>query len=205
MKKALLTAVVFGFALTCMVSSANAQGGDITFSRNTTSEVEVDTIDFIFGTASSISLDQLGTDNAFNVTNISAFVDGDPPLVELFLDMGPDNPVTSFGFVSRGNMIDPANTPSNFISDPVDGLNLLASAVNGSDIYIGFATENDEVGYFRVGFDDPDGPANWNGTVTFSDGLFSSSAIVVGSAVPEPASAVILGLFACLVATRRKR
>ena len=209
MKNALLTVVMFGFALTCMALNAHAQMGDITFSRVVGGpESMVDSIDFNFNTTATVSLDALGPNNAYDVIN---GVFSGIPSVGLFLVSTSTSTPTptptgaSFGLVAPGDVIDPndSETTSTFSNE----LNLLTAAAIGDDLFVGFISDINEVGFFEVTFTDPDGPGDpdWNGTITFSNGLWSSSAIVVPTGIPEPSSTVILGLFASLAATRRKR
>jgi len=110
-------------------------------------------------------------------------------------------PVTGLEFVTLGEVLAPDPT---IFDNP--SLDLQSQADTGTPAFIGFVTDTEQVGYFQVVFDDPDG-GDFNGTVTFLEGELgvSGASVVVGPSIPEPSSAVLVALFASAPLLRRRR
>ena len=162
----------------------------ITFTNVAGGQTNVSEFDTLFGQQLQVAIDQLGTSVALAQNN-------DTFGVEIF----QAGPVVGLEFVALGDALVP--DPSVFDNSTLD---LQNQADTGTPAFIGFLTDTDQVGYFQVSFDDPDG-GDFNGTVTYLSGElgFSGASVVVGPSIPEPSSAVLVALLASAPLLRRRR
>ena len=180
--------IIAGLAFLCLTSETQAQIEDITFTRNSTSDLMVSEIEFQFGVpadAEDVFIDQLGATTALLQNN-------DGIGQELFLEVA--GPIDSIGLVGIGDVLNAGD-----VFDETDFLDLGPLATIGDDVFVGFNSSGD-VGYFTVSFDLD------TQSIFYSSGSFGSGGESLSvAAVPEPSAVLILALAGAVTTTRRRR